>query len=37
LLFRVFGDLFRRRDIGGGANVLWLSFLIALPFRGVFV
>jgi len=37
LLFRIIGDVFRRHDIGGGAKVLWLIFVIALPFLGVFV
>jgi hypothetical protein len=37
LLFRVFGDIFRRHDIGGGAKVLWLIFTIVLPFIGVFI
>ncbi len=37
LLFRVIGDIFSRRDIGGGAKVLWLIFVIVLPFLGVFV
>src|SRR5215218_1092753 len=37
LLFRVIGDIFRRRDIGGGAKTLWLIFVIVLPFLGVFV
>ena len=37
LLFRVIGDVFRRRDTGGGAKVLWLIFVIAVPFLGVFV
>ena len=37
LLFRVIGDVFRRHDIGGGAKVLWLIFVIALPFLGVFI
>src|SRR3954452_25193741 len=37
LLFRVFGDIFRRRDIGGGAKTLWLIFVIVVPFLGVFV
>jgi hypothetical protein len=37
LLFRVIGDIFRRRDIGGGAKTLWLIFVILLPFLGVFV
>jgi predicted PurR-regulated permease PerM len=37
LLFRVIADVFRRRDIGGGAKALWLIFVIVLPFLGVFV
>ena len=37
LLFRVFGDIFRRHDLSGGAKVLWLIFTILLPFLGVFV
>ena len=37
LLFRVIGDVFRRSDIGGGGKVLWLIFVIALPFLGVFI
>jgi hypothetical protein len=37
LLITVFGDLFRRHDIGGGAKVLWMIFVIVLPFLGVFI
>ena len=37
LLITVFGDLFRRHDMGGGAKVLWMIFVILLPFIGVFV
>jgi Short C-terminal domain len=37
ILIGVFADLFRRRDIGGGAKVLWSIFLIILPFLGVFI
>ena len=37
LLFRVYGDLFSRRDIGGGAKAGWVLFTILLPFLGVFV
>jgi hypothetical protein len=37
LLFRIIGDIFRRRDIGGGAKTLWLIFVIVLPFLGVFL
>jgi hypothetical protein len=37
LLFRVYGDLFSRRDIGGGAKFGWVVFTLFLPFLGVFV
>ena len=37
LLITVFSDVFRRHDIGGGTKVLWLIFVIILPFLGVFV
>ena len=37
LLFRVFGDIFSRRDIHGGGKTLWILFVILLPFLGVFV
>jgi Phospholipase_D-nuclease N-terminal/Short C-terminal domain len=37
LLFHVVGDIFRRRDIGGGMKTIWLVFVLFLPFLGVFV
>jgi hypothetical protein len=37
ILFRIFGDIFRRKDIGGGVKALWIVFVILLPFLGVFV
>ena len=37
LLFHAIGDVFRRRDIGGGTKTLWLIFLLFAPFLGVFV
>ena len=37
ILFRVIVDIFRRHDIGGGGKVLWMIFVIILPFLGVFV
>lgn len=37
LVFSVFADLFRRHDIGGGTKVLWMIFVIVLPFLGVFI
>jgi len=35
-LFHVFADVFRSRDIGGGAKTAWSIFVILLPFLGVF-
>jgi hypothetical protein len=37
LLFRVYADLFSRRDIGGWAKTGWVLFTIVFPFLGVFV
>jgi ABC-type multidrug transport system fused ATPase/permease subunit len=37
LLIVVFGDIFRSRDLGGGAKMLWVLFVIILPFLGIFV
>src|ERR1044072_9085569 len=37
LLISIFGDVFRRHDIGGGAKTLWCIFVIVTPFIGVFV
>jgi hypothetical protein len=37
ILFRIFGDIFRRTDIGGGSKALWIIFVIVLPFLGVFI
>jgi type VI protein secretion system component VasK len=37
LLFRVIGDIFRSRDLGGFAKVMWLLLVIVVPFFGVFV
>jgi len=37
ILFRIFGDLFRRHDIGGWGKALWSIFVIFLPFLGVLV
>ena len=36
-LFTVFTDLFRRHDTSGFAKVLWIIFVIILPFLGVFI
>ena len=37
LLFVVFGDLFRRHDIGGWGKAGWTVFVILLPFLGVLI
>jgi predicted PurR-regulated permease PerM len=37
ILFRVIVDLFRRHDLSGFAKVLWMIFVIVLPFLGVFI
>ena len=37
LLVIVFGDIFRSRDMGGGAKALWVLFVIILPFLGILV
>jgi hypothetical protein len=36
ILIRVMVDLFRRKDITGGAKVLWVIFLVVLPYIGIF-
>ena len=37
ILFTVLADLFRRHDISGWMKVLWIIFVILLPFLGVFI
>ena len=37
ILFTVIADLFRRHDTSGFAKVLWIVFIIVLPYFGVFV
>jgi Phospholipase_D-nuclease N-terminal/Short C-terminal domain len=37
ILFTVFTDLFRRHDTSGFAKVLWIIFIILLPYFGTFV
>jgi len=37
LLFRVFADIFRSKDMGGFAKALWSIFVIFLPFLGVLI
>lgn len=37
LLFNVFADVFRSNDLSGAMKVLWLIFVMVLPYLGVFV
>jgi hypothetical protein len=37
ILFTVMIDIFRRHDTSGFAKVLWIIFIIVLPYLGVFV
>ena len=37
ILIVILSDVFRRRDISGFAKVLWIIFVIVMPYLGVFV
>jgi hypothetical protein len=37
ILIAVLADLFRRHDASGFAKVLWIIFIVVLPYLGVFV
>jgi len=37
LLFKVFGDVFRRHDISGWGKFGWSMFVIVVPLIGVFI
>jgi hypothetical protein len=37
ILFAVLGDILRRHDASGWVKVLWIVFVVVLPFLGVFV
>jgi hypothetical protein len=37
LLFIVFGDIFRSRDLSGWGKALWTIFVIVVPYLGVFI
>jgi predicted PurR-regulated permease PerM len=37
ILFTVLADIFRRHDTSGFAKVLWIVFIIIVPYFGVFV
>jgi hypothetical protein len=37
LLFAIFGDLFRRNDVGGWGKAGWVFLMIVLPFLGALI
>ena len=37
LLFTVIADIFRRHDTSGFTKVLWIIFIVVIPYFGVFV
>jgi hypothetical protein len=37
ILITVFADIFRRKDTSGFTKVLWIIFVILVPFLGVFI
>ena len=37
VLFHVFADIFRDRELGGGWKAVWIVFLIIAPFLGLLV
>jgi len=37
LLIKVFADIFRRTDMGGGGKALWIIVVILLPYLCVFI
>ena len=36
-LFWIFGDIFRSKDLGGGAKTFWVLFVILIPWLGILV
>ena len=36
-LFWVLGDIFRSKDMGGGAKTMWVLFVIFIPWLGLLV
>lgn len=37
ILFAVFADIFRSRDLDGWGKAVWVIFVIVVPYLGVFV
>ncbi len=36
ILIRVMMDLFRRKDVSGGTKIMWVIFMLVLPYIGIF-
>ena len=36
-LFWILGDIFRSKDMGGGAKTIWVIFVIVIPWLGILV
>ena len=37
LLIAIFSDILRSQDLGGGAKMLWVLFVIIIPFLGILI
>ncbi|HKE51480.1 MAG TPA: SHOCT domain-containing protein [Actinomycetes bacterium] len=37
LFFVIIGDVFRSRDLSGGAKALWTLFVVFVPWLGIFI
>ena len=37
LLISIFADIFRNKEMSGGAKALWVIFVIVLPFLGILI
>ncbi|MGP0029039.1 MAG: SHOCT domain-containing protein [Acidimicrobiales bacterium] len=37
LLIIIFSDIFRSRDLGGGAKALWVIFVVIIPLFGILI
>jgi len=37
MFIAIFGDIFRRNDIGGGAKAGWILLIFVLPFLGILI
>jgi hypothetical protein len=37
MIFGIIGDIFRSKDLSGGAKALWCIFIIVLPWLAIFI